>query len=128
MANDAKEWLEKWDAGEPVWSVEMGGIGPGYEQAIQVTAVEILRHLITTEADVANWSDAEAWQVEREAIETALFANPVIEGLGLSGAQWGAAMNLATIFYRRGPADALADEAVKDRKILVSKPSAQFAA
>ena len=128
MTDTAKEWLEMWDAGHPVWSVEMGGIGPGYEQAIQVTAAEVLRHLVANQIDHSKWSDTDVWKADREGIEKALFAKPLIEALGLSGAQWGAAVNLAAIFYRRGPADALADEAVKDRKILVSKPSAQFAA
>ena len=43
---DAVEWLRRWDAGEGVWSIEMGGIGPGYEQCIQITAAEILRYMI----------------------------------------------------------------------------------
>lgn len=28
--------LAAWDAGEPVWSCDMGGMGPGYEQCIQI--------------------------------------------------------------------------------------------
>ncbi len=32
----AKDALAAWDRGEIVHSVEMGGIGPGYEQAIQI--------------------------------------------------------------------------------------------
>lgn len=42
----AHEWLEVWDSGEPVASVEMGGLGEHYEQAIQVTAAEALRELL----------------------------------------------------------------------------------
>jgi hypothetical protein len=46
--------------------------------------------------------------------------NSIIQPLGLSGAQWGAAMNIAACFYRMGPREAL--KAIdKDRRILVSK-------
>ncbi|KKK93920.1 hypothetical protein LCGC14_2688070 [marine sediment metagenome] len=30
------EAIERWDAGRSLFSVEMGGLGPGYEQAIQI--------------------------------------------------------------------------------------------
>ena len=35
--------LAAWDRGETIWSIELGGLGPGYEQAIQVCAVELAR-------------------------------------------------------------------------------------
>ena len=38
-----KDLLDTWDSGSTIWSVEMGGIGPGYEQAIQVLMVELCR-------------------------------------------------------------------------------------
>lgn len=122
------DWLKAWDAGEPVWSVEMGGIGPGYEQAIQVTAAELLRFMTSEALDASGWSDPDKWATDRERLEKSAFANPLIDSLGLSGAQYGAAVNLAAIFHKRGPRDALSDDAVKDRKILVSKPSKEFAA
>lgn len=31
---DAQEWLSRWDEGRSVWSISMGGFGPGYEQAL----------------------------------------------------------------------------------------------
>jgi hypothetical protein len=118
---DAADWLKRWDDGKGVWSVEMGGLGPGYEQCIQITTAEVLRHLLEKQYDFAQWSDAETWKRDREAIEQAGFANPVITALGLSGAQWGAALSLATVFYKRGPRAALTDEAVKDRRIQVCR-------
>lgn len=42
-ATDAGEQLRRWDSGDPIWTIEMGGMGPGYEQAIQVLAIEIVR-------------------------------------------------------------------------------------
>lgn len=126
-AATGKDWLAAWDEGGPIWSVEMGGIGPGYEQAIQVTAAEILRFMTEEGMDTVNWENTDGWAKDRERIEKAAFANPLIEQLGLSGAQYGAAVNLAAIFHKRGPRDALSDQAVKDRLILVSKPSPAFA-
>ena len=38
-----RELLSQWDRGEAVWSVSMGGLGPGYDQAIQILVMEILR-------------------------------------------------------------------------------------
>src|SRR5690349_6978437 len=36
---DAAVWVARFDEGRSVWSIEMGGLGPGYEQALQITAV-----------------------------------------------------------------------------------------
>lgn len=118
---DCVEWLRRWDDGRGVWSVEMSGLGPGYEQCIQITAAEVLRHLLSAKADPASWDDETKWKADREAIDAAVMRLPVIEQLGLSGAQWGAACSLAIVLYRRGPVDALTDPAVKNRKIQVSK-------
>lgn len=114
---DAADWLKRWDANKLVWTIEMGGMGPGYEQAIQITVAEILRHLLDREYDHSSWSDAKAWAKDREEIEAASFGNERISALGLSGAQWGAAMNLAAQLYANGPRAIMADERVKDRKI-----------
>ena len=118
---DAADWLKRWDEGGSVWSIEMGGLGPGYEQCIQITAAEILRHLLERKYDVIAWDDKEAWELDRKEIEAAGFANARISALGISGAQWGAAMNLALHLYQRGPRAVLSDERVKDRHIQVCR-------
>lgn len=118
---DATDWLKRWDDGQSVWSISMGGLGPGYEQAIQITVAEILRHLLERKYDATAWADSEKWQADRKEIEEAGFANPKIDALGLSGAQWGAAMNMALQLYRRGPRAIMADEQVKDRHIQVHR-------
>lgn len=118
---DAADWLSRWDAGKGVWSIEMGGLGPGYEQAIQITIAEVLRHLLATNYDHATWSDPEKWQRDRKAIEEHSFANERIKSLGLSGAQWGAAMQVATALYIKGPRTIMNDEKVKDRHIQVNR-------
>jgi hypothetical protein len=116
-----EEYLNRWDNGRSVWSIEMGGLGPGYEQAIQVTFIEILRHLLEKKYDSVKWTDQEAWNKDKEDIHSAMFKNEKVEKLGLSGAQFSAALNLATIFYVHGPVNTLVKIATKERRIQISK-------
>lgn len=116
---DAKEWLRRWDEDGHVWSIEMGGLGPGYEQAIQVTAVEIVRDMLASDPKVDEWDDADKWRATVDGISDRVM--PKLSDLGLSGAQWGAAVSLAAHIYRRGPATAFADEDVADRRIQVRR-------
>lgn len=118
---DAVDWLKRWDEGRSVWSIEMGGMGPGYEQCIQITAAEVLRTMLENRYDASLWEDKEIWKINREEIEQMSFKNPVIKELGLSGAQWGAAVNLAAHLYKKGPREVMKDSRVKNRKIQVSK-------
>lgn len=82
--------LKKWDAGQTVFTVEMGGLGPGYEQAIHVAVFEILRECLKP----------------GPALTYPALADVVIERIGgrlnLSGAQAGQAKNLALIALRDG--------------------------
>jgi hypothetical protein len=118
---DAADWLRRWDAGKGVWSIEMGGLGPGYEQCIHITCAEILRWLLEHKPEASKWSDKQAWNTDRDRIQEYSFKNPVIKALGLSGAQWGAALELACQFYNRGPRAVMNDDGVKDRHIQVQK-------
>lgn len=118
---DAADYLRKWDAGDSVWSIELGGLGPGYEQAIQITGMEVLRHLLAEKYDVAGWlAEPSTWKEDLKKIEAYGFANQIIKDIGLSGAQWGAAVNMATVIYRHGPIKGI-HMAPEDRRILVSK-------
>jgi hypothetical protein len=120
----AKEWLERWDNDESVWSVEMGGIGPGYEHCIQIIAAEILRKFIDT-----GFPTADSTPEDKEELFKSIsndLSTDVFEKLGPSGAQVGAAKNLAYVLYSRGPAEALTDPKVKDRLIQVSKTFPQL--
>lgn len=118
---DAADWLKRWDAGSTCWSISMSGFGPSYEQAIQIAMTEILRHLLERQYDLTRWGDLEAKGCDVKEIEAAGSANARISALGLSGAQWGAAMNLAFQLYRHGPRDVMADERVKYRHIQVQR-------
>lgn len=117
---DAAEWLKRWDAGQTVWTIEMGGLGPGYEQCIHITCAEILRVMLDRKFDHSKWSDKDEWRRDREAIDKEVMALGGIDSLGLSGAQWGAAMNVASHLYMHGPRAMLTDERVKDRHIQVN--------
>lgn len=118
---DAADWLRRWDKGDTVWSIEMGGLGPGYEQCIHITCAEILRNMLDRKYDVAKWEDPDTWKKDRAEIEKMGFDNPTIKSLKLSGAQWGASLNLAGHFYRKGPRAVMTDPQVKDRHIQVSR-------
>lgn len=119
----ATDIIERWDAGRSIWSIVMGGLGPGYEQAIQIAAVEMLREWIAMEPDrVAMRGDR--WKDIRDDCEARLKGNPVMDRLGLSGAQWGAAMQLSTAWYLDGPRKTLL-RVKDDRRIQVSKPFPQ---
>src|SRR5688572_10010547 len=38
--------LERWDAGQTVFTIELGGLGPGYEQCIHIAAFEAIRAFV----------------------------------------------------------------------------------
>ena len=119
------EALAAWDAGGSIWSVEMGGLGPGYEQCIQVLAVECVRAL--TALGVLDLLNAAAIDNEGRWPDHCVrdVLDPVSHKLDktyrFSGAQVGAAMNLACIVARKGYGDAMSDPEIKDRLIQVRK-------
>lgn len=119
---DINEWLARWDAGQSVWSISMGGIGPGYEQAIQVLAAEVVRQFVTTKANWWTGTEDEnntAWKSVRKSCDD--IVTRIDKHMGFSGAQVGAAIQLAAHLYRKGPRGCMEDDAVKDRHIRVSK-------
>lgn len=119
--SNATDWLKRWDENESVWSIEMGGIGPSYEQCIQIAAAEILRHLLDKKYNLKTWGDLAVFKEDQKKIETAAFANTRISLLGLSGAQFVAAMQLAHQFYSRGPRAIMKDDGLKSRRIQVQR-------
>lgn len=97
---DAAAWVSRWDAGTAIWSIEMGGFGPGYEQALQIATVEIVRYLIEQKPDPESWKGKAAREFA-QAIQDPMLKR--LKSLGLSGAQYRAALNLAIAIYRDGP-------------------------
>lgn len=93
--------VKDWDADKTVWSAEMGGLGPGYEQAIQIGIFELSKDLIGKEFPPSSDTD----QALEEFLHNALSAtikrlSPVLDGL--SGAQAGAIISTAYRFKKSG--------------------------
>lgn len=117
-ADTAAEQLADWDAGNIIWSIEMGGLGPGYEQAIQVLAVEILRDNIGKPLPVDkfnDWGDSTVSRIDYQKPDGTWAMG------GYSGAQVGAAKHLAYRWLRDGPKACLASCSDTSRHIQVSK-------
>lgn len=113
------EALARWDRGESVFSVEMGGLGPSYEQAIQILAFELMRAFDGKLPRIeVEWTDENKATLKSLANEVETRLDGVY---GFSGAQVGAARSLAVIVCRRGYRAALRMPEVKDRLILVSR-------
>ena len=92
---DAAELIRRWDSGQTIWSVELGGLGPGYEQAIQTLAVELVRDNLGKELPEKlpeDWGDATVSRLNETCG-------------GFSGAQVGQAKWLAYQWLAKGPAD-----------------------
>ena len=106
-----EEAVAKWDRGEGVFTAEMGGLGPGYEQCIQIMAFEMVRGYLGKPIP----EDVEEFRAGLEAA-----AKESVKRLQPSGAQHGAAMSMAAQVLRKGWRAAL-KELPSDRLIQVSR-------
>lgn len=118
--------LDKWDDDELVWTIELGGMGPGYEQCIQIMVFEMLRAMM--DAPPADWSALEAddgilWRRYCDQIDASI--KPILGALSPSGAQHGAAISTAARFARDGYSAAMAT-VPDDRRIMVCKRFPQW--
>ena len=117
--------LHEWDSGRTIWTIEMGGLGPGYEQALQICMVEICRAAIKEprrqDEDDKQYSDR--FKVLRDVVVHE------IDSMcgGFSGAQVGAATSLAYRFVTDGPEKAFASfkqqrpDEFEERHTMISK-------
>lgn len=117
----AQQALERWDRGDIVASIELGGIGPGYEQAIQILVFELIRDNQPMPAD----KDDPIWRTWGDATVTR--TDKAVGGY--SGAQVGAAKHLAVHALKNGWRKTI-DSVDKERRIMVSNwfPDANAAA
>ena len=104
--NTVQELLEAWDKGDIIHTIEMGGLGPGYEQAIQIAAVEFARGCKDMQGIIPN--DKESTRRFREKCDEILRRIDNDLG-GLSGAQYGAAVWLAFNWCFNGGPQAVID-------------------
>lgn len=99
----AEEWLRRWDAGDPVWTIEMGGLGPGYEQVIHIACAEVIREMLGK--PLPEPGDKPGWKLWRDQADVGLHRADKMPNMGMSGAQAGAAANIAFNLMRDGPAE-----------------------
>lgn len=116
--------LAKWDAGSPVWTIEMGGLGPGYEQAIQVGAFELAKRLQGAELPAPGTDNALTDAIDKHLYAVIADVAPALDGL--SGAQAGAISNLAYHFVKSGYTETL-NQVGQDRRIQASRNFAALA-
>lgn len=111
--------LNKWDAGQPIWTVELGGLGPGYEQAIQVAAIEMARD----NNGIALPEDKEERNQAWDRLCSATLTKHDEALGGLSGAMYGAAKWLSYQWCHNGGPEALIERAKEQKAdtIMVSK-------
>jgi hypothetical protein len=87
--------VSAWDKGEIITTLEMGGLGPGYEQAIQILVIELVREYLDKQIPgpdvaVADWGDEVVRRIDKDC------------GV-FSGAQVGAAKWLAYQYLTKRP-------------------------
>lgn len=112
-----QDLIDAWEAGKEVTVISMGGLGTGYEIAIWEFAIKALN--VMTNITPFSWEDFDLlgpdekknfWEEYRNAAEIGAYGRgdekgPLAETLdllGLSGAQWGAAWNAASVIHRHG--------------------------
>lgn len=104
-----------WQTGAIVASIELGGIGPAYEQAIQNFLFKILSYLVEFKISPAGLSDKENYSKTYNEICEKLSSEE-----DLSGAMFCAAKNLAYQFYVKSYRVVMA-ECPQDRIIQVMR-------
>ena len=125
---EVQQWIADWDDGKVIRSVCLGGLGRGYEMAIQGLAVELARQILKTPFDndeydsIADEHEKRAfyrnWQSSVESHDNVKAA--LSNGGGMTGAQVGAAYNAAMVFTRMGVAKGVAS-AGSERTIVINK-------
>jgi len=115
---DALLRVATWDSGGTIWSIEMGGLGPAYEQAIQILAIEIIRDEMANPLPVlpyGRWGYATVSRIDAPDPVTGKCACG-----GFSGAQVSAAQLIAYRFLSFGAVGF--DKFIpKDRRIQVNR-------
>lgn len=104
-----QEAIKQWNAGSPIFSIDMSGMGPGYEQGIQITVFEMIKLLKFKCPNKAQ---------THKVLDDALAKVDKKYDIGHSGASAGAAIWLAHKILSTGYAETI-NTAPKDRLIQV---------
>ena len=102
MSEHLRKWIADYDNGNVMESVEMGGMGYGYEQAIQECAIETMRNLQMVKMPKKDKTFSNALSVASDS------AVDLLKAYGYSGAQVGAARNIAAVYWKQTPAKGIA--------------------
>lgn len=124
-----EEALARWDLGEPIHVIEMGGLGPGYEQCIQIAVIELIRRFMNYKSVVpATRYPVDERAKKRAAVLEDRFRKVLEEidtahDLRLTMAQAAAAKSAAWNFLADGYKKAIEKIKVEapDRLIMVSR-------
>lgn len=114
---DLNQAIEQWESGEPVKTVDMGGMGHSYEQAIQECVFPLSKSLINNKLPDDN-------EEFNKALNKILY--PICDKLtyGLSGAQAGAIKSLAYAFVKQGYEEVL--KSVEPERIITMRHNPNF--
>ena len=106
---DCKQAVKQWNEGKTVWSVELGGLGPSYEQAIQVLVFELMKDNLGKRIDALEFGELTIKRLD--------------EKLGFSASQVAQAKSMARQFLMHGYAETLAEvkRDMPDRLIQVDR-------
>lgn len=117
-----EQLLNDWDDGKTCQLIEMGGMGSDYEMAIQLTAMEGLRWLMSKnpEMDTNDKENAISDAFDRAVLE-AIKPLGLNDKYGLSGAQFDAAKGVAWMMFKNGYENALAMFDDPERVITITK-------
>lgn len=97
-----KNWLADYTSGIIVNTVSMGGMGDGYELVLQECAIETMINLQSISVPKTN---EEVVEILNAAVDKAVDKLDDIHGF--SGAQVGAAKNIAAVFWRLTPEEGM---------------------
>jgi hypothetical protein len=112
-----KNWLADYYNGITVNTVSMGGLGDGYELAIQECAIEAMKNL---QMIAVPESQEKFIEILNEAMDKASEELDAIHGF--SGAQVGAAKSIAAVFWKKTPDEGM-KTAPADRIIQIYRGS-----
>lgn len=117
---DAADWLQRWDDDRGVWTLHLGGLSAGYDQAINIASAEMLRALLKLKPEFATGEPIS--RAVRDQIDAEIGNVPSL--LGLSGASYMAALRIAVGIYHLGPVQyvggAPSDSRIQARKRMPS--------
>jgi hypothetical protein len=119
MPLTAKDALARWDSGQTVFTIELGGLGPGYEQCIHILVFELIRDFDLE--TLPQFKDPKNPTVAEQALWNSWGDATVSRcDLGFSGAQVGVAKSFAYQAIRDGWRRTV-ESVRKDRHIQVSR-------